>query len=234
MIFYRKLFSAGLCLILFALHFSFSQTVFAEATRRSAIQKLSVLRQSELFLPSQLVLGEELTLTVRSQPNTLIKIFYDFQWQDTPVNGLHVSSDSSVLEGQVPDNGLLMFRVKMPLQEALIGRTLYFEAFSQASTDASSPVQNVLCRNASGVPVSVPSLVVVPPETERSGPSFMPSMPGMDANMMRQIGTMSSLHQTNDPRKLDLIKDQGKINRDSALDRNSFVRPGAGLLPSSQ
>jgi hypothetical protein len=234
MIFYRKLLLTGLCFTLLALQVLPFHVVWAETTRRSAIQKLAVMRQAELFLPSQIVLGQEMALTVRAQPNTLIKIFYDFQWQETPVAGLHLSKDSAMLEGQVPENGVLIFTVKMPLQEALVGRTLYFEAFSQNPSEAALPVQSVVCRNASGVPMSVPSLVVVPPETQRGGPSFMPSMPGLDANMMRQIGTMSSLHQSNDARKLDLIKDQGKINRDSALDRNAFVRPGAGLLPNSQ
>jgi hypothetical protein len=197
------------------------------AASRSVISSLNATQSHEVFLPSQLYAGTPNTLTVRGGPASEIVVLLSSK----PIPALP-SAEGALPEAPVrllttlPSSGSASMEFQLPEDPSLVGMQLFVAAFYRAS--ASGSFQSASIRDASGVITASPSLLVQIPSASKSGVMLMPAVPGVDPSLMRQMGTISEMAQTKDPRRKSLIYD-GTINRDLIQDRNSLVVPGGGM-----
>lgn len=203
--------------------------------RRSAISQLSLKQQNQVqvFLPGQLVLGNTSTFSVRGNPGQRVLLFFgpgpkpDNQQE---LSNFSLSADSPRLEGIIPESGVLQLELPVPAEETLAGNWVFFEGMA---TEISNPnsVLPLAFRGADGQFTNAPLVQMLPPAKEAKGAQILPNMPGVDSQVMRQLGTLAEISQSNDERRRKLIEDDGTINRNREIDRNSLIQPGLpGLI----
>lgn len=183
-----------------------------------------LLKKNNLYMPSRLVLGEEVRFVVKAMPGYQVKVFLSSKGEGytlpdgTPLN---IGTDVQELSGTVPENGVLELKMNMPKDPELEGKQLYVAAVAGPSEQALAPVDLV---DATGRRTSENTLAIVRP-AERGGPNVMPNMPGLSPQLFNQLTTLSEIYGKNDSHKKELL-DNGDVNSDRDMDRNPFVRRG--------
>lgn len=208
------LLSLSLCLSLLA-------ASSAQAEKYQSRLNSLLIHQSNLYLPTRLVMGESTRFVVKSNPGDKVKVLLSAKGEGyTLPNGtpLHVGAEVQELTGTVPDTGVLELTIEMPKDEALEGQTVYVDAAAGPSDEALKPIDLI---DPTGRRAEANVLVIAKP-AEKGGPNFMPSMPGVDPQLMQRLSDMSSM---SDEKRKQLI-DNGDINRDLDTDKNPFARHG--------
>lgn len=182
-----------------------------------------LLKKSSVYLPSRLVIGENIQFIVKAPAGNKVKVLLSPKNEGYLLpNGtaLRVGEDVHELSGTVPENGILELKMEMPKDMAgMEGKILYIDAAIGASDDVLSPADLI---DSTGRRTLENALVIVKP-AERGGPNILPSLPGMSPQLFNQLSTMSQMSGQGNHKQLI---DNGDINRDRELDRNPFTRRG--------
>jgi hypothetical protein len=186
-----------------------------------------VLNRSTLYLPTRLFLGEENRFILKGKPGSKVMLFISPKSEGFKLpNGLalRVGEDNERLEGTIPEKGVLELTLPVPDEADWAGHALFVDAVMWSQDDYADIIQFQML-DATGRRASDNALMMAKRATA-SGTSFMPAMPGISAQALQQVTTMSEVLNSGDERKKELI-DMGGRNSDSLLDRNSFIqRPG--------
>jgi hypothetical protein len=185
-----------------------------------------IRRAPQLFLPSRLYLGQDNTLTLRGTPGSEVALYFSAEADGFTLPGgvaLRVGEEHQTMQGTIGANGILTLTLPLPKDEALEGRVLFLDAVSWQKADQSD-VLRFEQLDATGRRTLENGVPIVKPADTARGPLLMPGMPGMSTDMLRQVTSFSDV--MGDERKQQLI-DQGKLDRNTLIDRNPFVvRPG--------
>lgn len=191
--------------------------------------RLSQLRlnQSTLYMPSRLIIGEENRFIIKGTPGNKVRLLVSPQPEGmTLPNGtaLRVSDEHEVLDGVIPENGVLSLMLPVPNEEQWVGNFLYVDAVTWKAEDSSDMAQLQLV-DSTGRRATQNGLELAKAST-RGGSAIMPAIPGMPANLMQQLNTAADA-LTGDERKKSLIYD-GSRDQDNLMDRNTLInRPGS-------
>lgn len=183
-----------------------------------------LLKKSDLYLPTRLVMGEEASFIVKAQPGHHVKLLISAENagytlpDGTP---LRVGKDVQELIGVIPENGILELKLEMPKDAGLEGQTVYVEAVAGPSDESLNPIDIV---DPTGRRTDQNMLVIVKP-SEKGGPSVLPSMPGMSPQVFQQLTTMSEIYTNKDDARRQLL-DGGDVNPNRQLDQNPFIQRG--------
>lgn len=205
---------------------------FSEAAEKyeSRLSRL-LIRKSDVYLPTRLVLGEEARFVIKAAPGNQVKLLMSPSAEGYLLpNGtaLRVGSDAQILEGTVPETGILELKMDMPKDPELEGKVLYVDAVAGLSEESLEPMGMV---DATGRRTGSNSLVIVKP-AERGGPSILPNMPGLSPQVFNQLTQLGDVYSNKDDNRKNLL-DNGDINRDRQMDQNPFIQRGAqpGIMP---
>jgi hypothetical protein len=189
----------------------------------SRLNKL-LIRKSDLYLPTRLVLGEAGRFVVKAQPGSQVKVFISPKASGYVLpNGvpLRVGEEVQELSGTVPETGVLELMIEMPNQEGLDGKVIYVDAVAGPSDEALAPIDLV---DSTGRRTDTNTLVITKP-AEKGGPMIMPSMPGFDPQMFNRLTTMGDIYTSQDERKKQLL-DEGNVDPNRQMDQNPFINRG--------
>lgn len=190
---------------------------------QSRLNSLVQRRNTNVYLPTRLLLGQEARFVVRATPGSIVKLFVSTHDEGKIVNdvALRVGNDAQELSGTVPENGVLELKMDVPKDAELDGRVVYVDALAGASEEELVPIDLV---DPTGRRTDQNSLPIMKQAAE-NGPAIMPTMPGVSPQMMNQLTTMSNIYSQNDTERKKLL-DNGVINRDREMDRNPFTIRG--------
>lgn len=190
---------------------------------QSRLNSLVLKRNSNVYLPTRLLLGQEARFVVKAPAGSLVKVFVSTQAEGKVLNdlALRVGNDAQELSGTVPENGVLELKMDVPKDPELDGRLLYVDAVAGASEEVLAPLDLV---DPTGRRTEQNSLPIMK-QTAENGPAIMPTMPGISPQMMNQLTTMTNIYSQNDTERKKLL-DNGTINRDRGIDRNPFINRG--------
>lgn len=183
-----------------------------------------LLKKNDLYLPTRLVLGEEVRFVVKAPAGNMVKILVSAKSEGYVLpNGtpLSVGEEVQELTGTVPANGVLELKLSMPKDPSMEGKVVYVAGVVGPSEEAFAPIDLI---DSTGRRTEENALVIVKP-VEAGGPSIMPSMPGLSPQVFNQLTTMSEIYGKGDNSKKQLL-DNGDINRDRAIDQNPFINRG--------
>lgn len=195
---------------------------------QSRLQQL-VQQRASLYLPLRLVLGQDNQFTVKAKAGSKVMLYV------SPTDGGFVTSNGIALRvgeenekffAEVPANGVALLTVELPADEEWENRELFVDAVVWQAEDYSDmePIQMI---DGSGRRTSHNALTMVKP-AEKGGWAVMPNIPGVNAAALQQMQSTSDA-MSGDERKKELL-DDGDINRDTLLDKNSlYTRPS--LVP---
>lgn len=189
-----------------------------------------LIRKSDLYLPTRLVMGEEARFVVKAQPGSHVKVFLSATGEGYMLpNGtpLRVGTDVQELTGVVPESGVLELSLEMPQDESLQGQVVYVDAVAGLSEAQLNPIDLV---DPTGRRTDANTLVITKP-ADRGGPAILPAMPGVDPRLFNQLTQLGQIYGSKDESRKQLL-DNGSINRDRALDQNPFA--GRGLQQGIQ
>ncbi len=213
-------------LLLLVLSMGFSGNPAARAAEKyqSRLNQL-LIRKSNLFLPTRIVLGEDNRFVVKAQPGSKVKLFLS----PTPegyvlANGtpLRVGEEMQEIAGEVPETGVLELTLTIPSEDALEGKILYVDAVVGPTDEALVPIDLM---DATGRRTDSNSLVITKP-SKMGGPTILPNMPGMNPQMFNQLTTLGDIFTNKDDKRKDLL-DNGSIDSSRQMDRNPFIQRGA-------
>ncbi len=187
-----------------------------------------ILKKNDVYLPTRLVLGEEVQFVVKAAAGSHVKLLLSGQSSGYNLpNGtsLRVGPESQELSGVVPENGVLQLKMTMPNDADMDGKILYIDAVSGETDDTLAPMELV---DATGRRTANNALAIVKP-SDAGSMSIMPNMPGVSPQLMTQLNNLTTM-QSN-PNAKQLI-DNGNINRDRSIDQNPFAYRGSqpGLM----
>jgi hypothetical protein len=194
-----------------------------EPAFQSRLSRL-LIHQSNAYLPTRLVIGEETRFVVKAQPGSKVKILVSSKSEGyvTPEGtALRVGDDAQELTGVVPENGVLELKMDLPKDPNLEGKVVYVEALSGPTDDNLTPITLV---DATGRRTDSNSLTIVKPP-EKGGAPVLPSMPGMSPQMFNQLTQLGDIYTKGDGARKQLL-DNGDINHDRDLDQNPFTQRG--------
>lgn len=197
-----------------------SQPAFAEKYQ-SRLNSL-ILKKNDVYLPTRLVLGEEVQFVVRALAGSHIKLLLSAQNSGYKLpNGttLRVGPESQELTGVVPENGVLQLKMTMPKDPEMEGKTIYVDAAAGPTDEELAPMVLV---DATGRRTGDNALAIVKP-SDAGSMSIMPNMPGVSPQMMTQLTNLSNM-QSN-PNAKQLI-DNGDMNNERQMDQNPFAYRG--------
>lgn len=189
----------------------------------SRLSKL-LIRKSNLYLPTRLVLGEGSKFVVKAQPGDKVRVFISPKAEGYVLpNGtaLRVGTEAHELSGTVPETGVLELQLDMPKEEGLIGKVVYVDAVAGASDEALAPIDLI---DSTGRRTDTNTLVISKP-ADKGGAMIMPGIPGLDPQLFNRMATLGEIYTSDDERKKQLL-DTGIINRDVEMEQNSFINRG--------
>ena len=197
-----------------------------EARRRPSRLSQLVLRDTQVFLPPRLTLGETATFQIRGLPNERVILFYASSKADglTLPSGqqLKVAQDSPYLQGTLNDKGLLSLALEVPDDESIVGQVIFLDAihFQQSNMQDAKPVRFL---SSTGRQATVAQLLVHAPKSEAksSAPLIIPAAPGLDSQALRQATTNATILNGDNERKKELL-DFGSIRNEDPLQRNAL------------
>jgi hypothetical protein len=199
-----------------------------EAPTSPSRGRLSRLIQDKpkLYLPSRLVMGEPNTVVLRAPAGQFVRVIVTQGQLEAP--DAKPSDEQNILfqteAEEIPAKGVLGVALPVPNNKDLDGITVFVTAELSNNKDFKA-TQALEWVDSSGQKTSNNGVSIVQPTVVSKGPSILPNMPGMNPQLMRQINSVSQL-QNGSTRQKQLI-DDGNLNRNSAIDRNSFItRPG--------
>jgi len=202
----------------------------AQAEKYQSRLNSLLLRKSDLYLPTRLILGQETRFIVKAQPGHKVRLFMSATEAGYVLpNGtsLRVGTDVQELSGVVPENGVLELTMSMPQEAELEGQVVYIDAAAGPTDEALAPMDLV---DATGRRTAQNSLVITKQVTSK-GPALLPGMPGFSPQAFQQLTTMGEIYTNPDDSRKQLL-DNGDINRDRQLDQNPFLN--RGMMPGLQ
>jgi hypothetical protein len=220
-----------------------AEEILADTPPSPRVSRLSQLvrRSPQLFLPAQLLIGKDNTLILQAPPGSQVTLYLSKETAGfSAPNGtpLRIGKTHETLTATVPNTGqstgTVSFTVPIPNEPTLEGTELYLEAFIWKADDyTDAHVAQIV--DSTGRRTDGNAITIRKVEKAVHLPLVMPSVPGMPANMMQSLSTMSDAYS--DERKKELLDTTGSFTRDSdrtiLRDKNSFLQlPGAGV-PSS-
>jgi len=204
----------------------------AEAQQyQSRLQQL-VQKRGSLYLPLRLVLGQDNQFTVKANAGSKVMLYV------SPADGgfvtpngiaLRVGEEHEKFFAEIPSNGVAQLTVQLPAEEDWENRELYVDAVVWQAEDYSD-MEAMQLMDGSGRRTAHNALVMVKP-AEKGGWAIMPNIPGVNAAALQQMEATSEALTNGDERKKELL-DDGDINRDTLIDKNSlYQRPSLAPRP---
>ncbi|MEM0952299.1 MAG: hypothetical protein AAGI66_09195 [Cyanobacteria bacterium P01_H01_bin.74] len=213
--------------VLFVLIHSFPFALSAEKTPYVSRLGQLITRTAEVYLPSQLVIGQNANFTVKAPAGELVKLYLSPQntgFITTNGQVLGVGTTNQVLSGVVPENGILQLQLPIPDTPELNGQALFVDA---VSGPAEHQLKRISLIQANGHKMDENKLAIVLP-SKAGGPLVLPAMPGVSPQLFDQITTAVGAYTKGDDEAKKRL-DDGTINRDSNIDKNPFAN--RGIIP---
>ena len=203
-----------------------SQPAFAEKYQ-SRLNSL-ILKKNDVYLPTRMVLGEEVQFVVKAAAGSHVKLLLSAQNSGYSLpNGtsLRVGPESQELSGVIPENGVLQLKMTMPKDPEMEGKILYIDAVSGETDEELAPMELV---DATGRRTANNALAIVKP-SDLGSMSIMPNMPGVSPQLMTQLSNLSTMQSNPNAKQL---LDNGNINQNRSIDQNPFAYRGSqpGLM----
>ncbi len=196
------------------------------AIRRSAVGRMN-LQQSNMYLPTRLIIGEENRFVFKVPPGN--KVVLVLSPQDAGLltpdgRPLRVGPENQQVEATASEKGVAVINVPIPNETSLVGGVVYVDAYTYGSEDYSDlailEMQDATGHRASG------NRIAIEARTDGSGAMVLPGMPGMSPDFLRRLSTIGDV--SGDERKKKLM-DDGEINRSIEQDANVFITRPDGI-----
>ena len=200
------------------------QTAEAGARPKSRLNQL-IRNKPNLYMPTRLVIGEDNKFVVRAPAGNKVVIFLSpFNSGMTTPNGkpLRVGKENQLLEGYTSEKGVAVLTVPLPDEKSLSGQPVYIEGYTVGDTEGYSDLEVLELLKPNGHAASN-NVVMIQEPNETHGAMVMPGIPGVGSDMLRRLSTMGDVMNSPDRDRMNDLVDDGSIESDTTLDRNTFI-----------
>lgn len=214
----------GLGLSLLILCVQAFQPDWVHAERYQSRLSNLLVKKTEIYLPSRLIVGEEAKFVVRAQAGDQVKVFlssHDQGFELADGAQLKVGKQPQMLSGTIPENGVLELKMAIPNDPNLLNKVLYVDAVAGSSEDTLAPLSLI---DADGRKATT-NAMVISKRISTSGPPIMPTMPGVSPQMFNQLTTLGDIYTKKDAHRQELL-DNGDIDKTRQRDNNPFSTRG--------
>ncbi len=204
----------------------------AAPPRKSRLSQL-IKNKSSLYLPTRLLIGADNKFVVRVPAgNTVVLYLSPLPAGMSTPNGLplRVGKEHQVLEAIASEKGVATLTVPIPDEVSLVGQPVYVEAYTYGASDYSD-LEVLELLGAAGHRVKENRLAIQEPSDGR-GAMVLPGLPGVGSDMLRRLSTMGDIYNSDDKERMEQLKDDGNLDRETLRDQNIFIprSDGAGGL----
>jgi hypothetical protein len=150
-----------------------------------------------LYKPTKLIIGKENKFSIKADPKSYVSLLISSSNDGTAMfkgQKLKLGEDIQIIEGTVPDNGLLELSFTLPDNKDLNEKVFYFEAIVSKDTNYTNPMK-AKTMGASGRETNDNSVMAALPSKDKSGVGFTPALPGAPVQMYQTMQMIQDMKQ---------------------------------------